>query len=79
MCSSSTVTLAPCSNPSISRPLASFGCHCPVETISPEDAPPEKWDPFVRINAAYAEGMDTVNTLVDQYATEHNVQNQPLE
>ena len=42
---------------------------CPVEAIFP----------FVRINAAYGEGMDTVNTLTDQYATEHNVQNEPIE
>ena len=26
---------------------------CPVEAIFPEDALPEKWEPFVRINAAY--------------------------
>ena len=52
---------------------------CPVEAIFPEDALPEKWEPFVRINAAYGEGMDTVNQLTDSYATEHNVQNQPLE
>jgi len=52
---------------------------CPVEAIFPEDALPEKWEPFVRINAAYGEGMDTVNTLTHQYATEHDVQNQPLE
>ena len=25
---------------------------CPVEAIFPEDALPEKWEPFVRINAA---------------------------
>src|SRR3954462_5241674 len=30
---------------------------CPVEAIFPEDALPEKWEPFVRINAAYGEGM----------------------
>ncbi len=29
---------------------------CPVEAIFPEDALPEKWEPFVRINYAYPEG-----------------------
>jgi NAD-dependent dihydropyrimidine dehydrogenase PreA subunit len=52
---------------------------CPVEAIFPEDALPDKWEPFVRINYAYGEGMDTVNTLTDEYATAHNVQNEPLE
>ncbi|HET7648048.1 MAG TPA: hypothetical protein VFK17_05715 [Gaiellaceae bacterium] len=52
---------------------------CPVEAIFPEDALPDKWEPFVRINAAYNEGMATVDQLTEQYATEHNVQNEPLE
>jgi NAD-dependent dihydropyrimidine dehydrogenase PreA subunit len=52
---------------------------CPVEAIFPEDALPDKWEPFVRINYAYSEGMDVVNELTDAYATEHNVQNEPLE
>ena len=52
---------------------------CPVEAIFPEDALPDKWEPFVRINYAYGEGFDVVNQLVDAYATEHNVQNPPLE
>ena len=52
---------------------------CPVEAIFPEDALPEKWEPFVRINTAYNEGMDVVNQLAEQYATEHNVQNAPIE
>jgi NAD-dependent dihydropyrimidine dehydrogenase PreA subunit len=51
---------------------------CPVEAIFPEDALPEKWEPFVRINAAFNESMDLVNQLVEEYATEHNVQNAPL-
>jgi NAD-dependent dihydropyrimidine dehydrogenase PreA subunit len=51
---------------------------CPVEAIFPEDALPEKWQPFVRINQAFNEGMDLVNQLVEDYATEHNVQNPPL-
>jgi NAD-dependent dihydropyrimidine dehydrogenase PreA subunit len=52
---------------------------CPVEAIFPEDALPEKWEPFVKINYAYGDGADVVNKLTDDYATEHNVQNPPLE
>ncbi len=52
---------------------------CPVEAIFPEDALPQKWEPFVKINYAYGDGADVINTLVDEYATEHNVQNEPLE
>jgi NAD-dependent dihydropyrimidine dehydrogenase PreA subunit len=52
---------------------------CPVEAIFPEDALPDKWDDFVKINYAYGEGPEVVNKLVDEYATEHNVQNPPLE
>ena len=52
---------------------------CPVEAIFPEDALPDKWEPFVKINYAYGDGMDVVNQLTDEYATEHNVQNPPLE
>ena len=52
---------------------------CPVEAIFPEDALPEKWEPFVRINYAYGDGMDVVNQLVEEYETEHNVQNPPLD
>ena len=52
---------------------------CPVEAIFPEDALPDKWEPFVKINYAYSDGFDVVNQLTDAYATEHNVQNQPLE
>jgi ferredoxin len=51
---------------------------CPVEAIFPEDALPEKWGPFVKINYAYGDA-DEINRLVDEYATEHNVQNPPLE
>jgi ferredoxin len=29
---------------------------CPVEAIYPQDALPEKWLPFVKVNAAWAEG-----------------------
>ena len=52
---------------------------CPVEAIFPEDALPDKWNAFVEINYAYDKGMDVVNQLTDAYATEHNVQNPPLE
>jgi len=52
---------------------------CPVEAIFPEDALPDKWEPFVKINYAYSEGPEVVNPLVDAYATEHDVQNLPLE
>jgi NAD-dependent dihydropyrimidine dehydrogenase PreA subunit len=52
---------------------------CPVEAIFPEDALPDKWEPFVKINYAYGEGMDVVNQLTQEYADEHDVQNPPLE
>ena len=52
---------------------------CPVEAIFPEDALPQKWEPFVKINYAFGEGADVINKLTDEYATEHNVQNEPLE
>ena len=53
---------------------------CPVEAIFPEDALPDKWEPFVKINYAYSERHGTSsNQLTDAYATEHNVQNPPLE
>ncbi|HEX7255408.1 MAG TPA: hypothetical protein VF236_05715 [Gaiellaceae bacterium] len=52
---------------------------CPVEAIFPEDALPEKWEPFIKINYAYGEGAEVVNKLVDEYATEHDVQNPPLD
>jgi NAD-dependent dihydropyrimidine dehydrogenase PreA subunit len=51
---------------------------CPVEAIFPEDALPEKWEPFIKINYAFQEGFDVVNKLTDEYATEHNVQNEPI-
>ena len=52
---------------------------CPVEAIFPEDALPDKWEPFVKINYAFPEGATVIDALVDEYATEHNVQNEPLE
>ena len=48
---------------------------CPVEAIFPEDALPEKWEPFVKINAAFNVGMEEVNRLAEDYATEHDVRN----
>jgi NAD-dependent dihydropyrimidine dehydrogenase PreA subunit len=50
---------------------------CPVEAIFPEDALPDKWSDFVKINYAYSEGAAAVDPLVDAYATEHDVQNLP--
>ena len=52
---------------------------CPVEAIFPEDALPDKWEPFVKINYAYSEGPPAVNPLVQSYADENDVQNPPLE
>jgi NAD-dependent dihydropyrimidine dehydrogenase PreA subunit len=51
---------------------------CPVEAIFPEDALPDKWEPFVKINYAYGDA-DEINRLVNEYAEEHDVQNPPLE
>jgi ferredoxin len=51
---------------------------CPVEAIFPEDALPDKWEPFARIDAAFNQGLDVVNRMVEEYATEHNVQNEPI-
>jgi ferredoxin len=50
---------------------------CPVEAIFPEDALPEKWEPFVKINYAFEAGIPAVNPLVDTYAEEFNVNNAP--
>jgi ferredoxin len=33
---------------------------CPVEAIFPEDALPDKWEPFVKINYAFGEGADVI-------------------
>ena len=48
---------------------------CPVEAIFPEDALPEKCEPFVAVNYAFPQGFEAVDALVDAYAVEHNVQN----
>ena len=39
---------------------------CPVEAIFPEDALPDKWAPFVKINYAYPEGPSVINPLVER-------------
>ena len=44
----------------------------------PEDALPDKWNAFVEINYAFPD-PEKINALVDAYATEHNVQNEPIE
>jgi ferredoxin len=52
---------------------------CPVEAIFPEDALPDKWEPFVKINYAFPQGAAAVDPLVQAYAEEHDVQNEPLD
>jgi len=48
---------------------------CPVNAIFPEDALPDKWEPFVTINAAMKTGgLGQVGELVDEYATAHDLQ-----
>ena len=39
---------------------------CPVEAIFPEDALPDKWEPFVKINYAFPEGATVIDALVDR-------------
>ena len=51
---------------------------CPVEAIFPEDALPEKWEPFVKINYVFPEGIDKVDPLVDAYASPVPVPPPPL-
>ncbi len=50
---------------------------CPVEAIFPEDALPDKWEPFVKINYAFPQGAAVIDPLVQAYADEHDVQNEP--
>ena len=50
---------------------------CPVEAIFPEDALPDKWNAFVEINYAFPDPAK-INSLTDAYATEHDVQNEPI-
>jgi NAD-dependent dihydropyrimidine dehydrogenase PreA subunit len=51
---------------------------CPVEAIFPEDALPDKWNAFVEINYAFPDPAK-INSLVDKYAEENDVHNEPLE
>ena len=51
---------------------------CPVEAIFPDDALPDKWDPFVKINYAFRRVLRVIDPLVQQYADENNVQNEPI-
>ncbi|MGH3112966.1 MAG: 4Fe-4S dicluster domain-containing protein [Gaiellaceae bacterium] len=51
---------------------------CPVEAIFAEDALPDKWEAFVPINYGFPDA-DKINALVGEHATEHVVQNPPLE
>ena len=39
---------------------------CPVEAIFPEDAVPDKWTPFIRINYTYRDSPSAVNSAVDE-------------
>ena len=43
---------------------------CPVEAIFPEDALPDKWEPFVKINYAFPQGADAINQLVAAHVEE---------
>ena len=38
---------------------------CPVEAIFPEDAVPDKWEPFIKINYAFPDGREAVDALVE--------------
>ena len=51
---------------------------CPVEAIFPEDSLSDKRELFVNINYAYGEGLDVVNTLTNEYATEYMFEVPPL-
>jgi hypothetical protein len=44
---------------------------CPV--ILPEDAIPEDWQPFVKINYAFNQGKPAVNELVEAYCDEKGI------
>jgi len=47
---------------------------CPVEAIFPEDALPEKWAPFTKVNAAIVNGggAAAVNELLAAYLSNGN-------
>ena len=46
---------------------------CPVEAILPEDAIPPDWQPFVKINYAFNNGIPVVEKLVEEYVEEHGL------
>ena len=46
---------------------------CPVEAIFPEDALPEDWQPFVKINAAFNDSTAETDALVEQYISGHEL------
>ena len=46
---------------------------CPVEAIFPEDALPDKWEPFVKINYAFNQGIPEVEKLVEAYVDENGL------
>ena len=50
---------------------------CPVEAILPEDAIPHDWEPFVKINYAFNQGIPVVEKLVEEYAEEHRHRPRP--
>jgi NAD-dependent dihydropyrimidine dehydrogenase PreA subunit len=50
---------------------------CPVEAIFPEDALPESWQPFVKINAALGDGIADTDALVEQYISNHSLPSIP--
>ncbi len=62
---------------------------CPVDCIHEFDRmlviDPEECidcgacEPECPVEAIFPEGAEVINALVEQYATEHDVQNQPLE
>ena len=41
---------------------------CPVEAIFPEDAVPDKWAPFIKINYLFTDGIPGVNDAVNAQA-----------
>ena len=46
---------------------------CPVQAIYPEDALPEAWSEFTRINAAYTESTQAVEDLVADYCARNTL------
>ena len=46
---------------------------CPVEAIFPEDALPDKWIEFTAVNAAYLEGSEVVDGMVEDYCARNQL------